>query len=211
LFGHPRGCAERRPDKVGSSVGQLVGRLVGWLVCRSVGWSAGWSAGQSDGLGSLEAAPNAHVQPATPAPTGNAGARVTVPPGNTFIGEVSVGRAGGRSDGWLFGLLAGWSDGLGSLKAAPNAPAQHRMPTPMGDADARVTVPPGNAVNGEGDDPPTVGLNAHTPCMPRTEDELWTNNPLLQIFKGADWKLHGTFGDTIHHNDGRHLDGGIGE
>jgi hypothetical protein len=43
------------------------------------------------------------------------------------------------------------------------------------------------------------------------EDELWTNNPLLQIFTKADWKLHGIFGDTIHHNDGRHLDGEIGE
>jgi len=81
----------------------------------------------------------------------------------------------------------------------------------MGNADARVSVPPWNAVNGEGNYPPTVGLNAHTPRMPQMEDELWTNNPLLQIFTGADQKLHGIFGDTIHHNNGRHLGGGIGE
>jgi hypothetical protein len=85
------------------------------------------------------------------------------------------------------------------------------MFTPTGNAGARVMVPPGNAVNCEGDNPPTVGPNAHTPRMPRTEDELRTDDPLLQIFTGGDRKLHGIFGDTIHHNDGRHLDGGIGE
>ncbi len=47
--------------------------------------------------------------------------------------------------------------------------------------------------------------------MPRTEDELWSNDPLLQSFTGVDQKLHSVFGDTIHHNDGRHLDRGIGE
>ncbi len=72
-------------------------------------------------------------------------------------------------------------------------------------------VPPRNAVNGEGDKPPTIGPNAHTPHVPRAEDELRTNNLLLQIFTGADQKLHGIFGDTIHHNDGHHLDRGIGE
>jgi hypothetical protein len=81
----------------------------------------------------------------------------------------------------------------------------------MGDTDARVTVPPRNAVNGEGDNPSTIGLNTHTPCMLRTEDELWTNNLLLQILMGADHKLHDIFGDTIHHNNVRHLNGGIGE
>ncbi len=142
---------------------------------------------------------------------GNADAQVTVPPGNAVIGDGSVGWSGSWSDGQLVGRQESWSDGLGSLKAAPNAPVQHTMPTPTGNADARVTVPPGNAVNGEGDSPPTVGPNAHIPHMLRTEDELWTNNPLLQIFTGADQKLHGIFGDTIHHNNGRHLDGGIGE
>jgi hypothetical protein len=74
-------------------------------------------------------------------------------------------------------------------------------PATTDDADARVTVPPGNSVNGEGDNPPTVGPNAY----------LRTADPLLQNFTGADRKLHGVFGDTIHHNNGRHLDGGIGE
>jgi hypothetical protein len=81
----------------------------------------------------------------------------------------------------------------------------------MGNADVRVTVPSGNAVNGESDDPPPIGPNAHTCRVPRTEDELWTNNPILQIFTGVDWKLHGIFGDTIHHNNGHHLNGRIGE
>jgi hypothetical protein len=72
-------------------------------------------------------------------------------------------------------------------------------------------VSPGNAVDDEGDDPPTVGTNAHTPCMLRMEDELRINDSLLQIFTGADWKLHGVFGDTIHHNNGHHLNKGIGE
>jgi hypothetical protein len=79
------------------------------------------------------------------------------------------------------------------------------------DADALVTVPPGNAINGEGDNPPTDGPNAYVPRVPRTEDELRIDDPLLQSFTGADRKLHGVFGDTIHHNDGRHLDGGIGK
>ncbi len=95
-----------------------------------------------------------------------------------------------------------------ALNAGLTRPA---TPATTDDADARVTVPPGNAVNGEGDHPPTVGPNAHIPHVPRTEDELRTNNPLLQSFTGADRKLHGVFGDTIHHNNGRHLDGGIGE
>ena len=86
------------------------------------------------------------------------------------------------------------------------------MPVTTGTADAWVMVIPGNnIVNGEGDQPPTEGPNAHTPRVPRTEDELWTADPLLQSFTGVDWKLHGVFGDTIHHNDGHHLDGGIGE
>ncbi len=186
-------------------------RLGARLVGRLVGWSVGWSAGCSNGLESLEAALNAHAQPAMPTPMGNTGAWVTVPPGNGVIGDGLVGQLGSRSDVWLVGQPAGQSDGSGSLEAAPNIPAQHTIPTPTGNADARVTVPPGNAVNSEGDNPPTIGPNAHTHHMPRMEDELWTNNPLLQVFRGVDWKLHGIFGDTIHHNDGRHIDGGIGE
>jgi len=85
------------------------------------------------------------------------------------------------------------------------------MPTTTGDADARVTVPPGNAINGVGDQSPTDGPNAHIPRVPRMEDELRTDDLLLQSFKGADRKLHSVFGDTIHHNDGHHLNRGIGE
>jgi len=88
---------------------------------------------------------------------------------------------------------------------------QPATPATTDDADPPVTVPPGNAVNREGDHPPTDGTNAHTPRVARTEDELGTDNLLLQSFTGADRKLHGVFGETIHHNDGRHLDGGIGE
>ncbi len=79
-------------------------------------------------------------------------------------------------------------------------------PATTDDADARVVVTPG-----EGDHPPTDGLNTYIPRVPRMEDELRTNDPLLQSFTGADWKLHGVFGDTIHHNDGCHLNGGIGK
>jgi hypothetical protein len=88
---------------------------------------------------------------------------------------------------------------------------QPATPATTCNADARVTVPPGNAINGVGDHPPTNGLNAHTPRVRQTEDELRTDNPLLQSFTGTDRKLHSVFGDTIHHNDGCHLDGGIGE
>jgi hypothetical protein len=40
---------------------------------------------------------------------------------------------------------------------------QPATPATTDNADARVTVPPGNAVKGEGDHPPTDGPNAHTP------------------------------------------------
>jgi hypothetical protein len=102
-------------------------------------------------------------------------------------------------------------DGLASLVASPDIAAQPALPSTMGDTDARVTVPLRNTINGEGDDPPIVGPNAHTPCVLWMKDELWTNDPLLQFFTGADQKLHGVFGDTIRHNDGCHLNGGIGE
>ncbi len=54
-------------------------------------------------------------------------------------------------------------------------------PSTTDDADARVTVPPGNAINGEGDNPPTVGPNAYVPRVMRTKDELRIVDPLLQI------------------------------
>jgi hypothetical protein len=52
-----------------------------------------------------------------PTPTDDAGAWVTVPPGNAVIGEGSVGRSSGRLDGWLVGWPAGWLDGSRSLEA----------------------------------------------------------------------------------------------
>jgi hypothetical protein len=87
--------------------GWLGARSVGRSVSRMVGWSAGWLVGWSNGLGSLEATLNAHVQPAMPTPLGDAGARVTVPPGNAVIGEGLVGWSGSQSDNRLVGWLAG--------------------------------------------------------------------------------------------------------
>ena len=43
-----------------------------------------------------------------------------------------------------------------------------------------------------------------------TADELHRDDPLLQDTTPADQKLISIYGDTIHQNDGRHLDGGIG-
>jgi hypothetical protein len=88
------------PTRLGAqSVERSIGRSVGRSVSRLVGWSVGQSAGQSDGhlngLESLEAALNAHAQPAMPTPTGNAGARVTVPPNNAIFGDGLVGRPAG--------------------------------------------------------------------------------------------------------------------
>jgi len=88
---------------------------------------------------------------------------------------------------------------------------QPATPATTGNADAQAMVPSGNAVNGVGDHSPTNSPNAHTPHVPQMEDELRSDNPLLQSFTGVDQKLHSVFGDTIHHNDGRHLNGGIGE
>jgi hypothetical protein len=52
---------------------------------------------------------NTHAQPAMPTPTGDAGARVTVPPGNAVIGEGSVGWL---AVGCMVGWLIGWQVGL---------------------------------------------------------------------------------------------------
>ena len=43
-----------------------------------------------------------------------------------------------------------------------------------------------------------------------TAAELRRDDPLMQDTTPADQKLIGIYGDTIHQNDGRHLDGGIG-
>ena len=44
-----------------------------------------------------------------------------------------------------------------------------------------------------------------------TEEELRATDPLLQPLTGADRKLMGIYEDTIHRNDGTHLDGGIAD
>jgi hypothetical protein len=66
----------------------------------------------------------------------------------------------------------------------------------------------------EGDALPASGdvQGAHGHFMPRTftEEELHKADPRLQRLTAADWRLLGIFGDTIHLNDGTHLDGGIG-
>ncbi len=65
-----------------------------------------------------------------------------------------------------------------------------------------------------GGKPPTNG-NVQGACghsVPRTftEEELHGADPRLQQLTAADRRLLGIFGNTIHLNDGTHLDGGIG-
>ncbi len=110
---------------------------------------------------------------------------------STVSGAVEAGQPaadrGNVDGGPTQEMIALELDRSGSSAAALNARlTQPAMPATTDDADAWVTVPPGNAVNGEGDHPPTVGPNAHIPHVPRTEDELWTEDPLLQSFTGAD-------------------------
>jgi hypothetical protein len=52
---------------------------------------------------------------------------------------------------------------------------------------------------------------AHGHFIPRTltEEELHEADPQLQQLTAADWRLLGIFGNTIHLNDGTHLNGGI--
>ncbi len=66
----------------------------------------------------------------------------------------------------------------------------------------------------EGDTPPAgssvQGAHGHfMPCTLR-EEELHGADPRLQRLTTADRRLLRIFGDTIHLNDGTHLDGGIG-
>jgi hypothetical protein len=74
------------------------------------------------------------------------------------------------------------------------------------------TAMAGTAV--EGDAPPAGGnvQGAHGHFMPRTftEEELHGADPRLQQLTTTDWRLLGIFDNTIHFNDGTHLDGGIG-
>ena len=65
----------------------------------------------------------------------------------------------------------------------------------------------GNIPPADGDVQGALGL-----FVPRTftEEELREADPHLQRISAADRRLLGIFGDTIHLNDGTHLDGGIG-
>ncbi len=74
------------------------------------------------------------------------------------------------------------------------------------------TAMAGTAV--EGDAPPAGGnvQGAHVHFMPRifTEEELHGEDPRLQRLTTADRRLLGILSNTIHLNDGTHLDGRIG-
>ncbi len=67
----------------------------------------------------------------------------------------------------------------------------------------------------EGDAPPAGRdmQGAHGHFMPHTftEEELHEADLRLRRLTAADWRLLGILGDTIHLNDGTHLDGGIAD
>jgi hypothetical protein len=107
--------------------------------------------------------------------------------------------------------------------ANPYLNSAHGMVADMGRADGGAvggedacayapTATAGTAA--EGDAPPAGGnvQEAHRHFMPHTfmEEELHKADPQLQGVTAANWWLLGIFGDTIHLNDGTHLDGGIG-
>ena len=57
--------------------------------------------------------------------------------------------------------------------------------------------------------PAVAAVEQYTPlCL--TAAEIVQADPNMQDITPADQKLISIYGDTIHHNDGRHLDGGIG-
>jgi hypothetical protein len=85
----------------------------------------------------------------------------------------------------------------------------------VGDVVAPDDATPATArVAPEGDTPPAGSLvqSVHGHSLPSTftEAELREADPQLQRLTTADWRLLGIFGDTIHLNNGTHLDGGIG-
>jgi hypothetical protein len=57
--------------------------------------------------------------------------------------------------------------------------------------------------------PVVVTVEQYTPVR-MTAAEIVQSDPNMQDITPADQKLVGIYGDTIHHNDGRHLDGRIG-
>ena len=56
--------------------------------------------------------------------------------------------------------------------------------------------------------PPKAEVEHHT-LQSWTSDELAQDNLLLQVITPTDLMLIRVYGDTIHQNDGTHLDGGI--
>jgi hypothetical protein len=90
----------------------------------------------------------------------------------------------------------------------------------VGGAVGDVVVAPGNAPPATAgtvavsNAPPAGGVvqGVHGNFVPHTfmEEELHEADPQLQLLTAADQQLLGIFGDTIHLNDGTHLDGGIG-
>ena len=69
------------------------------------------------------------------------------------------------------------------------------------DAAAEVVAPPAQ--------PADASAESYTPQR-WTAEELQRDDPMMQDTTPADQKLISIYGDTIHQNDGRHLDGGIG-
>ena len=60
------------------------------------------------------------------------------------------------------------------------------------------------------DGQPVVAEVEHYTPLRLTAAEIVQTDPNLQDITPADQKLIDIYGDTIHQNDGRHLDGGIG-
>jgi hypothetical protein len=69
-------------------------------------------------------------------------------------------------------------------------------------ATAEVVAPPAQQ-------PVNANAESYTPQR-WTAEELQRDDPMMQDTTPADQTLISSYGDTIHQNDGRHLDGGIG-
>jgi hypothetical protein len=85
----------------------------------------------------------------------------------------------------------------------------------VGGEDACAYAPTATASTAAEENAPPARSNvqgSHGRFMPRTftEEELHEADPQLQRLTTVDQRLLGIFGNTIHLNDGTHLDGGIG-
>ena len=95
------------------------------------------------------------------------------------------------------------ADTGGVVGGAVGAPVVLRDGTPVTAGTAAV----GDDASADGD---VQGAHGHSTPRTFTEEELRDADPRLQLLTAADRRLLGIFGDTIHLNDGTHLDGGIG-